>query len=72
MINKYLNGAFYFALIQDMERRSKGKCKRDYYAKKTGYNYVCIWSIKNGNYTVMGNYHLRDKELSFKAKEFYN
>ena len=23
---------------------------------------------KNNNYTVMANYHLRDKELSFKAK----
>ena len=23
---------------------------------------------KNKNYTVMANYHLRDKELSFKAK----
>ena len=23
---------------------------------------------KNKNYTVMGNYHLRDKELSLKAK----
>lgn len=26
---------------------------------------------KNNNYTVMANYHLRDKELSFKAKGYY-
>lgn len=25
---------------------------------------------KNNNYTVMGNYHLRENNLSYKAKRF--
>ena len=30
---------------------------------------LCLYLVeKNNNYTVMANYHLRDKELSFKAK----